>query len=35
MQIGYRTQKSCMPRVDMFSLLAVLLFDGGEANRLS
>jgi hypothetical protein len=33
MQIGYLTWMSCMPRVDMFSLLAVLLFHGGHANR--
>jgi hypothetical protein len=27
--------RSCMPQVDMFSLLVVLLFHGGHANRLS
>jgi hypothetical protein len=35
MQIGDLTWMSCMPRVDIFSLLAVLLFHGGHANRLS
>jgi hypothetical protein len=33
MLIGYRIEMSCMPLVDMFSLLAVLLFHGDHANR--
>lgn len=34
-QTGYVMQMSYMPLVDMLSLLAVVLFNGGQANRPS
>jgi hypothetical protein len=35
MHIEYLMWMSCMPRVDKFSLLTVLLFHRGQVNRLS